>query len=316
MAFCSDGGAAEGLTRVVALHLEGGQRGSPPTDVDLQVYGVGRFVARIVAPAALIAATVFLGITGPGTYETLRIVCTVFVALPGGLKLGSDVADRIGIRRGSVARTVRDILRNKVLRISRDPRFHDVDTTRISMHVWEMPPWFRAALPFNMRRRIAEYLSDDMVRKLGRWLPLRPLAIYRTDPQPPSGVRFRKGKGLVGICVEENKKGKAQFIDFESSAFKSAIATEVAWDGALGDITRSLGYKDARTLASRYGQAVALVIQDESGEAIGTLTMSMPIGCPVRIEDDALGDLILALGETADIVCSVLTGRKGAGSLT
>jgi hypothetical protein len=151
-----------------------------------------------------------------------------------------------------------------------------------------------------------------MVRTWGRRLTfLKRLAVYRVDPQPSSGVRFRKGKGLVGMCVEENRRGAAQFVDFESAAFQSAIASEQAWANAHHTITRSLSHRDASTLAYRYGQAVALVIQDESGEAIGALTMSMPKGCPVRIADEALNDLIQQdLGETADILASVLTGRK------
>jgi hypothetical protein len=279
---------------------------------------MGRIFSRIVAPAVLIAAAVILGLTGPGHYTALRITCAVIVALPGAWTLGNALAERLGLRRERAARMVYGILRSKVIMISRDTRFHDVDASRISMHVWEVRPWLlRTLVPFRIRRRLADMLSDETVTTWGRRLTfLKCLAVYRMDPQPSSGVRFRKGKGLVGICVEENRKGKAQFVDFEARAFKSAIATEASWVKARSTITRSLNYRDARKLAERYGQAVAFVIQDESGEAIGALTMSLPIKCPVRIEDRALNDLIETLGETADVVCNVLTGRKGTASLS
>jgi hypothetical protein len=201
--------------------------------------------------------------------------------------------------------------------VSRDERFRDVDASRISMHVWEVRPWWlRTVLPFAVRRRIAEWLSEDTVTRWGRRLTyLKCLAVYRMDPQPSSGVRFRKGKGLVGTCVEKNKRGKALFVDLESPGFQSAIASEGSWTNASPTITMHLSYREARTLAERYGQAAAWVIQDESGEAIGGLTMSLPTGCPVRIEEKSLNDLVLSLGETADIICSVLTGRKGTASL-
>ncbi len=274
---------------------------------------MGRFFSRIVAPAVLIAATVFLAATGPGHYTVLRIVCATIVALPGALSLGSTLAERLGLRREPAARTVHDILRSRVIKVGRGTHFHDEDVSRISMHVWEVRPWWlRTLLPFGIRRWLANHLSDEMVTTWGRRLTfLKRLAVYRMDPQPSSGVHFRKGKGLVGMCVEENRRGVAQFVDFESEAFQAAIANEQAWANALPTITRSLSHKDALTLAERYGQAVALVIQDESGEAIGALTMSMPKGCTVRIADEALNELIQQeLGETADIVATVLTGRR------
>jgi hypothetical protein len=275
--------------------------------------GMGRFFSRIVAPAVLIAAAILLALTGPGHYTLLRIACTIIVGLPGALSLGNSLAERLGLRREPAARTVYGILRSRVVMLSRDRRFHDVDASRISLHVWEVRPWLlRTIFPFYIRRRLPDLFSEATVRAWSRRLTfLKCLTRYRVDPQPDSGVRFRKGKGLVGICVEENRKGKALFVDFEARAFKSAIANEESWANAPAKITRSLSYKDALKLADRYGQAVALVIQDESGEAIGALTMSLPPKCSVRIGDAALKDLIEALGETAEVVCSVLTGRKG-----
>ena len=96
--------------------------------------------------------------------------------------------------------------------------------------------------------------------------------------QVQSGVRFRKGVGLVGLCIANNDRTEFLTLAPSSARYESALraSTDSEWRALGTGITHNLGLADAGRLAHSYGQVIAKVIQDEnSGEAIGCATISV-----------------------------------------
>jgi hypothetical protein len=145
---------------------------------------------------------------------------------------------------------------------------------------------------------------------------MRRVAYVCFDPKRTAGVEFRCGRGLVGVCIKRNTKEESLFVDFESAQFRRALQSKETWDDASMAITRHLSWDAARKLAERYSQAVAFVIQDEnSGEALGALTLSLPAGSTVKLTDPALGDEVMGLASTASLLSTYLNLRNRTKSL-
>ena len=102
------------------------------------------------------------------------------------------------------------------------------------------------------------------------------VATYRIDHLPQSEVSFKKGFGVVGRCIELGPTGVMQ-VKLDSPTFRNAMKLGAdAWANHSVDLTQNLTYKQAETLARRYGQVAAKVIQEGSGEVIGCITVEVP----------------------------------------
>lgn len=87
------------------------------------------------------------------------------------------------------------------------------DILGLTVHVWEVPLWYRRTFPYRLRQSLRKAVLKKGLRIFSKWL-LRPslvrvAAVGLVKPNP-SGVRFCKGTGLVGVCVANNDK--AEFI--------------------------------------------------------------------------------------------------------
>jgi hypothetical protein len=156
----------------------------------------------------------------------------------------------------------------------------DRDLTDLSVHVWEVPRWYRRLIPYRFRvflRRCAHRGSPDTTK----WI-IRPMLNRVTAagliPRPPSGVSFRKGIGLVGVCVASNDRSEFFTLNVANSIYRNALksTTEEQWRSYGPKITHNLKLAEAQRLAHSYGQVIGKVVQDRrSGEAIGCVTVSV-----------------------------------------
>jgi hypothetical protein len=159
----------------------------------------------------------------------------------------------------------------------------------LRIHVWEVPLWYRKVFPFafrNFLRNLRRGAHDSTA-----WT-LRPTfsrtAALGLLKQAPSGVRFRKGIGLIGLCIANNDRGEYLALDVSSETYRRALRStnEERWRKYGKEITHNLPLADARRLSHSYRQVIAKVVQDSTtGEAIGCVTVS------VKTDDRAVFDL-------------------------
>lgn len=100
-----------------------------------------------------------------------------------------------------------------------------------------------------------------------------PAAKVRLRPIPSSGVRWVKGKGLIGRCWETQQP---QFLDvaahFRDHEHLSAEAFE-----ALPEATRfGLTFNDFQRLRGKYGMIAASPLVDDAGRYRGCVTADFP----------------------------------------
>jgi len=153
------------------------------------------------------------------------------------------------------------------------------DLMELRVHVWEVPLWYRRLFPYKFRN-----FMRDIIRKSHdstAWT-LRPTlnraAALGLLKQGPSGVRFQKGVGLVGVCIANNDRGEYVTLNVNSATYRRALGatSEAEWRNYGSKITHNIALADARKLSHSYGQVIAKVVQDvHSGEAIGCVTISV-----------------------------------------
>jgi hypothetical protein len=116
---------------------------------------------------------------------------------------------------------------------------------------------------------------------------LERFVVDRVEQLEPSEVRFKKGKGLVGICIERDHRDRAMIVDFETADMRAMLTcTKDEWDKAPEDVTHRLEHEEFKKLADRYGQAAAFVIREQTtGEPVGCLTFELPPESNIRIQD-------------------------------
>jgi hypothetical protein len=231
-------------------------------------------ILSFVFIATWLAAAVFLGTHTASSHDAVRIVAAVVVGVPGAAALAGNI--RRNIRTGERTKErLKHLLRAALVEIGRSGVSAD-ELTKISLHVWSVPLWYRVLIPYKVRRRI---MSAKKRRLLG-WLTAQPslicLARYRIEHHDPTGVPFRSGVGLVGRCVDLNQSGQIHIVKLNSPIFKAAVKGDVQWQAAKETTTQNLSREAAQKLAGSYGEAAALVIRDTSGEAIGCVTLELP----------------------------------------
>lgn len=179
----------------------------------------------------------------------------------------------------------------------------------LRVHVWEIPLWYRRLFPYWMRDRWKRTVKRRPFSWLARYTirpSLRRVAAVGLVNRAPSGVKFKKGLGLIGVCAANNDQADFITLDVSNTTYQNALksANESDWRAFGPKITHNLDLEDARKLARSYGQVIALVVQDnDSGEAIGCATISIK---PVkkrsqRVTEEqfkrSLTDLTLALAD-------------------
>lgn len=106
----------------------------------------------------------------------------------------------------------------------------------------------------------------------------RVAAVGLSKRAPTPGLTFKKGVGLIGLCVEANDSETIFTLDTAVEPYRSAVAASdsTIWDQLNAVERRGLEYAEAKKLAQRYGEVIAKVVQDlETGEPIGCVTISI-----------------------------------------
>jgi hypothetical protein len=237
--------------------------------------------------------------------QSLRMV-TLVVGIAAGIQAWASVGDVLSLRRSRAHRQTNDFLLTRLVKLCREGHFAGCDTTKVSLHVWEVPAWYRRLVPYKLRRRLRERFADDT----GAWRPKLVLAGHqRFEPQESLSLRHRKGTGLVGTCLSINRPDQIEIVDFESPDFQAALQSEETWrKNTSAAITRGLSYRRATQLAARYGQAAALVVREpNSEEAIACVTLEVPPGCSRKLEDSP--EVLRELEGIADALADFLSIR-------
>ncbi len=150
----------------------------------------------------------------------------------------------------------------------------------LTIHVWGVPVWYRRFLPYALRRTLKSITRRLQPSLLARWT-IRPAlgraAVVGLSTKAPSGIRFRKGYGLIGVCLADNDGLVLLTLDVSAPEYNKALrATRHEWAELDPVITHNLSLADSQKLAQSYGQVIAKVTQDvSSGEAIGCVTVSL-----------------------------------------
>ncbi|MCU1387846.1 MAG: hypothetical protein JWL72_1184 [Ilumatobacteraceae bacterium] len=255
-----------------------------------------------------------------GHYSSYQRAAIGFVAVGVGIQVMSALNELVGTRRNKGHAQTDTRVRQVLVELSRRPdMIEDAqhpgrDLRKISLHVWEVPRWYRRFFPYRLRVALKKHAGPWLQK-----LRLRPRLVLvssqRFDFQSSLRIRFRKGTGLVGTALaHESLPGResALFVDFKSQEFQAALSSESSWERASADLTRRLPYGDAMRLSRRYGQAVALTIQEPSGEAVGCPTFEVP---PEWTEDlRANLELLDALAREATLLSAFLQLSPGTQS--
>jgi hypothetical protein len=155
------------------------------------------------------------------------------------------------------------------------------DVLEFRIHVWEVPRWYRRLFPYNFRIRLKAIVTKAPFRPFSKWV-IRPtlnrVASVGLTKVPTTGIRFRKGVGIVGACLAANDRAEFLTLDISDATYKQALDApdEATWTSYGTKITHGLSQKDAKKLSHSYGQVLARVIQDpHTGEGIGCITISV-----------------------------------------
>ena len=182
----------------------------------------------------------------------------------------------------------------------------------LSIHVWEVPLWYRKLFPYRLRCSLKKMVKRRPLRVFSKWL-IRP-ALHRVDAvglqKPiPSGVRFCKGTGLIGVCIANNDRSEYLALKVSDPRYTEALGvqTDDEWQAYEPAVTHNLSRQDALKLSRSYGQVLARVVQDpDSGEAIGCVTVSVRDDHTQAVQIARDGDFKRKLGDLAESVADVL----------
>jgi hypothetical protein len=160
-----------------------------------------------------------------------------------------------------------------------DSRLVSPELLDLRVHVWEVPLWYRRLFPFKLRRFLRGMRGRSRDSTAWTYRPaLQRTAAIGLLKQAPTGVTFRKGVGLVGVCVANNDRAEYISLNVSDAEYEEALmaATEEIWRAHGPRVTHNLRLVDARKLSHSYGQVIGKVVQHiDSGEALGCVTLSV-----------------------------------------
>jgi hypothetical protein len=204
----------------------------------------------------------------------LTIAAAVAVAASAVLQFFSVATLLLVGDRDSLTVQLNSLLQDRLIH-AYDMGLLGSDITQISAHIWEVPSIYRRLLPIKFRRWLRR-VCGTQIQKFA-WRPtLQRVAAFNPRQLPSTGIRFRKGKGIIGNVLVINDSHVIQIVNFKDPVFRAVLSDSVKWEEQSIAVTRNLEHDEALKLASRYSQAMAVVIQDRrSGEAIGALTLEV-----------------------------------------
>lgn len=256
---------------------------------------MGKALLQFAAALMWSAASVFVVATGPSDATALRLLAAAIVATPAAIGVALSIGQLAGYD-SHTRRALKRELKSSLIDLHRRIKYGD-DITKVTFHVWVLPRWYRR-LPAKACR--GPLRSPRLLR----------VAMYRFQRQGSSRIKFRKGMGLIGRCMEANNKDVVMIVRFNRPDFTQALATDGKWMDSDIEINQGLTRNQAQELVKLYSQAAARVLQDPDGNAIGCVTMGLPPNCSVEFSGVPGDPLVELLQATGDRVQDSLTSRN------
>ena len=116
---------------------------------------------------------------------------------------------------------------------------------------WVVTPWW----PFQRLHRIAHERINEM--------------------PGPSGIRWSKGKGVIGHCWDQ---GREQIVDSGTFDKGHEDWTQDRWDRLDVKTRRGLSYKDYKKIRGKYGTVIAIPMFDRRERVRGVVVLDAPPG--------------------------------------
>lgn len=123
-------------------------------------------------------------------------------------------------------------------------------------------------------------------------------AKVRLGPVPSSGVKWTKGKGVIGLCWETRAP---QFEDLQKRFAPYRNFTAAQWEGMAPTNRFGLSFDDFQRLKGKYGIVAAVPIIDRADKYRGCVTADMPPG--KQVDEDHTKN---TLASTAKLVAEVI----------
>lgn len=192
-------------------------------------------------------------------------------------------------KRRAAEEKVRGLAQNALTELVRGKKVTE-DRLGMFVHVWVVPFWYRSIAVYPVRRQLTRLTEKQRLAAL-RKLTFRPtllrLAAVGLVKRNSTHVAFVKGRGLVGLCLSNNREDEVLSIDLrDDDARRSLELSDADWANQPVEVTHNLELEEARELALRYGQVIACVVQSSVGEAVGCVTISVPPGATIDIISD------------------------------
>ena len=260
----------------------------------------------VVRPAFAIGLGLATYVTAvrPHKLGLIEALAFIAVAISATIQMWIALGGLLAAKRNKSRERLNKMLVGKIIFLWRQ-HIIDCDVTKISMHIWVVPPLYRRVFPYKLRRALTDRLSEQVVQERS-WRPyLKCIAYQRYEYKAPSRVKFKKGLGMVGDCLEENLDDKVHFMNFEDAVVQGYLATEESWRAAPSTISHGLLYSKAKILADSYGQAAAIVLREPTGEAYGCITIEVPKGCRTKLSHS--GVLRTEIRDFRVMIASVLS---------
>jgi hypothetical protein len=271
--------------------------------------GVGRSMRLAVLGAvAVVVASAIIIITG--TAQPLKIpqlLAATILTLAVVIQRINGIQRWLSGPKDSREHAVRALAQRALVAVCKN-RTVSPEVLGIRVHVWEVPLWYRKLFPYRLRSRMKRVVKWKLLNRFDGWAirpSLRRVAAVGLVNRPTSGIPFRKGFGIIGVCIASNDQAEFLTLDVSNAKYQRALRakTESDWAKLGSEITHNISLSEAKKLAHLYGQVIAMVIQHkDSGEAIGCATISIQEGSqqsPLRITDEifkaTLTDLALTL---------------------
>jgi hypothetical protein len=109
--------------------------------------------------------------------------------------------------------------------------------------------------------------------------------------------------------LQANETSNVYWINFDDPDLTKALSMGPrTWKNQPIELTQNLRYESAKRLANRYSEALALVIQNDTGEALGCLTIEAVRGSGSDLHNNT--SLLAEFGATADLLGPVLARRR------
>jgi hypothetical protein len=238
-----------------------------------------RFV--IFAAIAIVVWAAFVAIrasVSPPNY--MQFGATVVLALAVAIQRINGIQRWLSSPKNKRTDSVDTIAQQTLINLCRDRPVTN-ELTHLCVHVWEVPLWYRKVFPYQLRLAFKRLIRVKHLGFLARYAfrpALRRVVAVGLVKPPPTGVRFSKGVGLIGVCIANNDPTGFVTLRTSSMQYREALKakSESDWQNHGAPVTHNLELQDALKLARSYGQVIARVIQEpQTGEAIGCVTISV-----------------------------------------